>query len=216
MEMSLSSLPDEAFLVASWQRAWSGIGAEGSGAEVMAELLERYGEPARSYHNLEHLVDCLRLLSANQDLTEELAAVEMAVWFHDAIYDVQATDNEKKSAQWAADVLKAAGVEEERAEVVRALILATLHSGVSATGDQELLKDIDLSILGAPPERYDRYEAQIREEFSWVPEPTFRAARVRILSEFLERERIYHKERFYSHYEEAARVNLRRAIEGLQ
>lgn len=206
---------DGEFLERSWRRAWSGLGAQGSGDELRGELLEAYGESERRYHNVEHLVDCLRLLEATQELARDLGAVEMALWFHDAVYDVRGTDNEEESAVWAVEALGGAGVDKGRVEAVRAMILATVHGAAPVDLDQQLLVDIDLSILGSSAERYERYEEQIREEYSWVPGPLFRAQRAMILGRFLEREWIYQREWFRERFEAAARVNLAQAIEAL-
>ena len=69
--------------------------------------------------------------------------------------------------------------------------------------------DADLAILGASPERYARYAADIRKEYAWVPEPEYRAGRAAVLNRFLALPRIYHAEPLFAEGEERARVNLR-------
>ena len=78
--------------------------------------------------------------------------------------------------------------------------------------DEQLLVDVDLAILGAPPDRFDEYETQVRREYAHVPETDFRARRKRILEGFLSRPRLYATAAFFDSHEQQARANLRRSI----
>jgi predicted metal-dependent HD superfamily phosphohydrolase len=78
--------------------------------------------------------------------------------------------------------------------------------------DEKILVDVDLSILGAKSERFDEYERQVREEYSWVPAPIFRSKRKATLAEFLNRPTIFNTEKFVGVYEARARENLRRSV----
>jgi predicted metal-dependent HD superfamily phosphohydrolase len=138
--------------------------------------------------------------------------VAIALWFHDAIYDSRASDNEARSAAWAEQVITAAGGPKEVGARVKDLILATRHIQPPGSGDQALLVDIDLAILGADPVRYDEYEDQIRREYAWVPERTFRAERARLLAGFLARPGIYSTAHFGDRLEMRARANLQRSL----
>jgi predicted metal-dependent HD superfamily phosphohydrolase len=195
-----------------WTTDWTGLGAPLPGTATRDLVLARYGEPHRAYHTLQHLEECFSHLERARDLAERPAEVAIAIWFHDAIYDPHAADNEERSADWAASAVKEAGVGEAVAARIRQLILATRHEGEPAAGDATLLVDIDLAILGATQSRFDEYEAQIRREFVWVPEALYRATRSGILRGFLGRTRIYRTERFREWFEAAARSNLERAL----
>ena len=138
--------------------------------------------------------------------------MQLALWFHDAIYDTRAQDNEERSAIWAADSLRGAGVREDVAARVHALVMVTKHAAVPSGADAELLVDVDLSILGAPEARFAEYERQVRREYAWVPEDAFRRARARVLESFLARPRIYSTRWFERRLEERARANLARSI----
>lgn len=107
--------------------------------------------------------------------------MRLALWFHDAIYDARAEDNEERSANWARGSLCSAGVRVETAEHVHRLVMATRHNVVPEEPDAQLVVDIDLSILAAPIERFTEYEKQIRAEYSWVTDPSYRKGRARIL-----------------------------------
>ena len=202
----------------SWRRAWSalvGPGAGTSGPDGIAlrdELLAGYAEPQRHYHTQQHLEECLALLEQVRDLAEHPEEVEMALWFHDAIYDVKGSGNEERSAEWAHRALVAAGVTPKAAERVRQLVLVTRHDGVPGNVDEQVLVDIDLAILGAERPRFDEYERQIRDEYAFVPGFLFRRKRRQILRTFLDRPVLYSTAMLRERLEARARENLRRAI----
>lgn len=203
-----------ALLQHSWQRAWRGAGARGDGEDLREALLARYRETQRHYHTLQHLAECLRLFDGVLPLARQPAAVELGLWFHDAIYEVRSSRNEEASADWARDSLRSAGVSADTAACVHALVLATRHTAQPQDADEQLLVDIDLSILGAGRERFDEYERQIRAEYAFVPGFLFNLKRRQILRAFLDRPRIYATDHFHAALEPAARDNLRRAIGG--
>lgn len=192
----------------SWKRCWSALHAIGDGLALMQDLVTAYNEPQRHYHTVQHLSECLALLERNLDLAVEPAEVEIALWFHDAVYNVWANDNEAKSAEWACSALRAAGVGHDRMMRISQHILATRHTAPPEGSDQMLLVDIDLSILGAPRVRFEQYEAQVKAEYSWVPEPLFRSKRRKILTEFLVCPSIYNTPRLRERLEAPARENL--------
>ena len=136
----------------------------------------------------------------------------MALWFHDAIYDVKGAGNEERSAEWAHRALTGAGVTAAAAERVRQLVLVTRHDGVPGNVDEQVLVDIDLAILGAERPRFDEYERQIRDEYAFVPGFLFRRKRRQILRTFLDRPVLYSTAMLRERLEARARENLRRAI----
>ena len=205
----------EPVLSSSWNRCWTSLGASGDGLALLQRLVSAYEESQRKYHTIQHLAECLSLLERNLDLAMEPAEVEISLWFHDAIYNVKATDNEARSAQWAGSELERAGVTPERIDRVKQHILATRHSALPEGQDQRLLVDIDLSILGAPRPRFEQYEAQVREEYSWVPGFLFRRKRRSILQEFLARSPIYNTPRLQGMLELQARENLAYSLQQL-
>jgi predicted metal-dependent HD superfamily phosphohydrolase len=194
-------------LDASWLRLWRGLGAAGDRDAELDDLKKRYSEPWRKYHTLQHLTECVERFAATSHLAERPFEVEAALWFHDAVYDVRAHDNEDRSAELARKVLEGAGVER-----VADLVLATKHRALPLLQDAKLLVDIDLSILGAPATRFDEYELQIRAEYSFVPDADFKAGRSAVLRAFLERPRIYSTEHFHEQLCETARANLVRSL----
>jgi predicted metal-dependent HD superfamily phosphohydrolase len=81
--------------------------------------------------------------------------------------------------------------------------------------DAQLLVDIDLSILGSPAERFERYDLGVRKEHAWVPGFRYRDLRARVLQGFLDRPRLYHGEHAVALLGAQARVNLAAALSRL-
>jgi predicted metal-dependent HD superfamily phosphohydrolase len=202
---------DTAALRASWSEAWRALGASADDA-LLAELLARYGEAQRAYHTLQHLGECLVHLARERDGAERPAEVALALWFHDAIYDVQRHDNEARSADWARQAALRAGLAPEVAERLHALVMATRHDVQPVGADARLLVDIDLAILGATPARFAEYERQIRIEYAHVPPAVFEPRRRQILGGFLARDPLYLTAPMRTRLEAAARANLGRAV----
>ena len=198
-------------LLANWNLSWSTLGPTPPAGLVEA-LLSAWAESSRHYHALQHLAECIAWFEREKDTAERPAEVALALWFHDAIYDVHAHDNEQRSADWARDALHAARLPEDATARIHALVMATQHHAVPQGRDAELLVDIDLAILGAPPVRFAEYEQQIRTEYSYVPSALFEARRRHLLQRFFEREPLYATEGMRAACEAQAKSNLRTAI----
>jgi predicted metal-dependent HD superfamily phosphohydrolase len=197
-----------------WFETWSLLDAAPP-EKLFHELVARYSEPHRFYHTLQHMRECFSVLALASHLASRPVEVQLALWFHDAIYDTRAHDNEEQSAHWAEQSLIAEGVESDVAVAVGKLVLATQHTFVPETEDAKLLVDVDLSILGAAEPRFTAYERQIRQEYSWVAEDAFRQRRADILVSLLNRSSIYRTGWFASRLEVQARKNLARSLKEL-
>jgi predicted metal-dependent HD superfamily phosphohydrolase len=182
-------------------------------AGLLDDLVARHGEPGRSYHTLAHVLDCLEKTAITREIQDDPAAVELALWFHDAVYDPRRSDNEERSAALAEEAL-ARPLGGERAARVAELVLATRHRAPPPPGDAAVVVDADLSILGAAPDAYDAYAEAVRREYSWVPGFLYRRRRAKVLRSFLARDRIFTTEPFHERYEARARANLERALAG--
>lgn len=195
----------------SWNRAWSELGlAPPSG--LFEQLIAAYQEPQRHYHSLQHLSECLTHFEHAQQLAEHPGEVAVALWFHDAIYDVRGKINERQSADWAIHALAASKADQATLERVEQLILATKHDATPVRPDEQLLVDIDLAILGAAPQRFAEYDQQVRAEYGWVPGLLYRMKRRSVLDSFLARPSIYSTSYFRERHEAQARVNLSRVV----
>jgi len=192
--------------------AWSLFGAGPPPAAAFDDLVARYREPHRAYHTLHHLEECFASFDDAPGLAERPGEVLVGLWYHDAVYDTHASDNEAASARLAKEVLRSVGASGDQTMRVAGLVLATRHDTGTLAGDQALIGDIDLAILGAPPSRFDEYEDQIRAEYTWVPGPLFDHNRARILRQFLARPAIYLTAHFGARFEAQARANIRRSL----
>jgi predicted metal-dependent HD superfamily phosphohydrolase len=174
---------------------------------VRARLVARYGESHRHYHTWSHVLACL-------DARERIAPfapieVDVALWFHDVIYDPRAHDNEERSA---ALMLEELG---DSAKPAVPLVLATKHSAVPDTEEARIVVDADLSILGADMETFDTYEQAVRQEYAFVPDDAFRAGRAHVLRSFLDRPTIFSTPAGRDLWEHPARENLARSLAAL-
>ena len=183
--------------------------------EIFQALARAYAEPSRHYHNQSHVAELLKQFAPVRHLARSPQEIEIAIWFHDAVYDTRKSDNEEQSAEWARTHLTNAGAESSAIQRVVDMIIAT-KTHQSENKDALLLLDIDLGILGAPPPVFERYDEAIRKEYHWVPDETYRAGRLQVLAGFNERERIYRTDHFHDRLEAAARANLQRKIEALK
>ncbi|MER8825768.1 hypothetical protein NKH73_09375 [Mesorhizobium sp. M0938] len=185
------------------------------------ELSVLYRADGRHYHSLAHIEAMLALADDYRASLQDPEAVEAAIWFHDAIYDSRAKDNETKSAALAEKKL-AGRTDTERLGRIMAMIIATAthelphFSDDNAVRDAALFLDMDLAILGAAPDAFDAYEQAVRREYGWVEEPMWRAGRSAVLKSFLARPHIFHTEEFRHRFEPQARQNVARSIEALE
>ena len=201
-------------LAAPWDALWAAWGLIPPDG-LLTSLLARYAEPHRHYHATQHLAECLGHTGRIQAVAERPTEVLVALWFHDAIYDTQRQDNEALSANWARQALLDAGAEAALADRVHRLVMATQHRAEPVSLDEQVLVDVDLSILGATPERFAQYETQIKAEYAWVPEAIFSEKRCEVLASFLARPRLYATDTFRDLYEARARENLQQALHAL-
>ena len=182
------------------------------------DLLGRYSEPHRAYHNRRHLTEVLDAVDELAGEAEDPDTVRLAAWFHDAIYDPQARsgENEEASAQLAEAELAAYGLDAARvAEIGRLVRLTADHRSDAGDTNGAVLCDADLRILAADRERYDEYAAGIRREYAHVPDRDFARGRSAILKR-LGTGRIFHTPQGYDAWERPARENLDRELAELR
>jgi predicted metal-dependent HD superfamily phosphohydrolase len=203
---------------AHWLHAWGQLGVADSPElkRLHRDVMLRYSEPHRYYHTPQHLAECFEKVRDIISLAEHPAEVHVGLWFHDAIYDTRRHDNEQQSADWARAAARELGAGTESAQRIHDLIMFTRHSAAPVGADAQVLVDADLSILGAPPARFQEYEAQIRREYAWVPDEMFRSGRAKILKELLGRPHLYSTTDFQERYEAQARHNLRHSLAYLE
>jgi predicted metal-dependent HD superfamily phosphohydrolase len=182
-------------------------------AELM-RLAAAYNAPERHYHNSRHIENLLARVGAHP--LHDPVVVELAVWFHDVVYDSLRPDNEAQSAEWALAFLQETTLAPAHRERVADLIRRTQdHTRPQPPHDTDLLLflDADLSILGAPEAAYWEYARQIRREYQAVPEPAYRAGRSQVLARLLAAPVLFHTPALREELDAQARRNLQAEID---
>lgn len=183
-------------------------GAVDENASVHQQLIDAYNEPQRVYHRLAHIEHCLLMFDAVRLRLENPDAVQLAVWFHDVIYQPGAADNEQRSADQF--MAQTAGVfDDVLRDTVYGHIMATLHnSSEIETHDAHYLVDIDLSSFGMAWSDFKRDSDNVREEMNSEPDAVFYPKQAAFQKALLDRPRFFQSEYFYEKYETQARQNL--------
>ncbi len=185
---------------------------------VLASLVTAYTATGRHYHDLAHIGQLLRLAALEGDRWIDRRSIDLAIYFHDAVYEIGRRDNEDASARLAVEALTRLGVEEATRERVAQLIEATAHVQQNRPpGDHDLDRflDLDLSILAAPAEAYEAYAAAIRREYEVIPDDAYRTGRASILRSFLARPRLFRCDDHHAAWDAPARANLDRELASL-
>jgi predicted metal-dependent HD superfamily phosphohydrolase len=199
-----------AALVARWGAPEEDVSRTGTA------VIGRYAEPHRRYHTVDHLEAVIESLFL--DLAADPVSVELAAFFHDAVYDPRAPRgaNERASATLAEADLRSLGAPGTSTEAVSRLIMTTIdHRIDDGDADAAVLGDADLSILGSPAVAYDAYARGVREEFGWLSAAEWRAGRSAVLRSLLDRPVVYATERGRRRWETGARANLAAELAGL-
>jgi len=180
----------------------------------LAQLAAAYNAPERHYHTLQHIENLLNRVGAAA--LQDAVVVELAVWFHDAVYSALRSDNEAKSAEWALRFLQETSLEPARRERVADLIRRTAdHTLPQPPDDADLLLflDADLSILGAPEAAYLDYARQVRREYRLVPDLLYRPGRRKVLAKMLAAPVLFRTPALHAELDAAARHNLQAEID---
>jgi predicted metal-dependent HD superfamily phosphohydrolase len=181
--------------------------------KLREDLLARWAEAHRKHHTVTHLhemLDAIGLL-AEAKVEFDREAVELAAWFHDAIYEIGRDDNEDRSAELARELLASSPI---RDEVARLVLVTKTHEVLDADVNGAVLSDADLSVLGSDAFRYRAYAAAVREEYADVPDEVFKPARAQLLSSLLDGP-LFHTAAGHERWEEAARRNIAEEIAAL-
>lgn len=174
--------------------------------DLLLELTRRYSEPHRHYHNLEHVA---RMLHHGAELALDDDQV-LAIWFHDAVFEIPGPRNEELSAALAVERLTAAGLPHPRIAIVERIVLDT-KAQVPTIEPARAVIDLDLAGFGAEWSEFCANTHKLRLERPDLSDADHRAANRRFFESVLARERIYWTE-WGARREARARDNLRRAL----
>ena len=190
-------------------------------ADMLAAARHRHGEAHRRYHDWSHVAALARGLAAHRSLFADHRAAALAILYHDAIYDPRSGTNEADSADLL--VRERRGREPDgtlmRAEaMVRATAGHAVPDALSGPDrtDCAAFLDLDLGILAAAPDAYDRYAANVRAEYAFVPDEAWRAGRAGVLTGFLGRDRLYLADDLHTAWDAPARANVARELTALR
>ncbi|MEK2476384.1 MULTISPECIES: HD domain-containing protein [Streptomyces] len=178
-------------------------------APYAANLLRRWAEPQRHYHTTDHLTAVLDRIDELAAHAEDLPAVQLAAWFHDAVYRPDRSENEERSAALAERALPELGIAAPcTAEVARLVRLTVTHDPAPDDRNGAVLCDADLAVLAGSPDAYADYAAAVRAEYAFVPDRDFRAGRAAVLRQLLALPRLFMTAQAHDRWETAARHNL--------
>ncbi len=189
-------------------------------AKVFVDVVApAYAEPHRRYHTMTHITDSFGTLDALVPETQRSLSLELALWFHDVVYDPKRTDNEHQSRLVLARPQGMSSQVSVR-DAMDMIVMTAKHVNTARDSalreDAQRLLDVDCSILGAADSAFDDYCNQIEREYAWVPESAYVSKRIEILEAFLAREQLYGTAVFRAVFEEQARSNLGREIKRLR
>ena len=170
-------------------------------------LFNAYTESQRYYHTIQHIVECLDLFHQIKEQLNDTIAIELAIWFHDVIYDPKAIDNEEQSAELMQKSCSNLLASDQIQKVYDWIIATKKHQALT---DQDLnyLLDIDLAILGNSTARFAEYEQQIQQEYTWVESDLYKLKRAEVLQYFYQMQPIYQTHYFNHLFEDQAKQNL--------
>jgi predicted metal-dependent HD superfamily phosphohydrolase len=206
--MNASEIPSARF-DALWRRCVASADSVPAD-DVQADLRRRLGAPDRRFHNLQHLRNCLVRFDEVESLLSDRDAVEVGLWFHDAVYEPSDAENERRSAKLF--LAQSRGANPVFRRRVCGLILATRHQGESHSSDRRFIEDIDLAGFGAPWEEFMHEGALLREEFAAQTDAQYHAGQVCFLERLKQRPWFFATDYFRDRYEEQAQDNVDRLL----
>lgn len=183
--------------------------------EVYPALADHYSGSGRFYHNLKHVLQCLGVLDGVRERLRDPDAAELALWFHDVVYDPGAHDNELRSAL-KFDREVGVHLPTARADAVHAMIMATVHPSAAEDPDEQLVADIDLSGMGLEWSKFLSDSEALRRECRHLTDSEFQLGTLAFFKKLLARPSIYLTEFFRDRYGDKARRNIEEFIARLE
>ena len=197
----------------TWERCTEG---KSDPSRIWRIVQHRYAEPHRYYHTLGHIAQCLTELDTARELVPEFDATELAIWFHDVIYEYGAKDNEDLSAKAFREHANGYMLP-EMVDRVDELIIATKHTGKAQDEGVAYMVDIDLSGFGLPWNGYLADSDALRHEAPpEVTDEKYYSGKLRFLGELKSWDSLFQTEHFRQRLEATAQENIARYSGQLQ
>ncbi|XP_070563765.1 uncharacterized protein [Ptychodera flava] len=207
------------------EERWGKLVPNPSASTWWQKLKSKYSEHGRYYHSLYHLQDMFHHFDQEKDKIKSQESVQLAIFFHDMVYDPKAGDNEEQSADMFLEFAKThmSGKEDTVKNVKEYILITKTHlteahqdEKIFGTDDLHYFLDMDMAVLGWPQNEYQCYSKGIRQEYIHIPEEKYRVGRAAVLKSFLERKNIYATKEFREKFEKRARSNVEQEIRNLE
>jgi predicted metal-dependent HD superfamily phosphohydrolase len=189
--------------------AWAELAGDSETARTeWAALVDAWGQPHRRYHDLAHLAAVLGVVAQLESTATDPAAVRLAAWYHDVVYDPTRTDNEQVSADRARAGLRGLVPDERCAEVERLVLLTAGHDPSPDDVNGAVLCDADLAVLATPPQAYAAYASAVREEYAHLSDDDFIRGRIAVLESLVALPALYRTPEAAEQWTAPAAANL--------
>lgn len=177
------------------------------------DIATRYNEKQRAYHTLRHLQQLFGQFELIKHKLNEPHIIALALFYHDVVYDPLRTDNERKSAEYAVQVLDKYLTSKQVKRIYDLIMMTADHQLTEHVDlDAAYLLDMDLSVLGASWPEYEEYAKSVRQEYAHVAKVAYRVGRTQVLKGLLAHPRLYLTDYYYQRLEAQARKNIRREL----
>jgi predicted metal-dependent HD superfamily phosphohydrolase len=197
--------------------AWARLAGDSPTSRTeWAAVVDAWGQPHRRYHDLAHLAAVLGIVGRLAGAADDPAAVRLAAWYHDVVYDPRRGDNEEVSAERARAGLRGLVPDERVEEVVRLVLLTAGHDAGPGDANGAVLCDADLAVLAGPPDAYAVYASAVREEYGHLSDAEFTAGRIPVLEHLLGLETLFRLPAVAADWTPRARANLTAELSLLQ
>jgi predicted metal-dependent HD superfamily phosphohydrolase len=190
-------------------QAWARLAGDSPTSRTeWAAVVDAWSQPHRRYHDLAHLAAVLGIVEELSAHATDPAAVALAGWYHDVVYDPLRDDNEEVSAGRARAGLRGLVDGATVAEVERLVLLTAAHDPAADDANGAVLSDADLAVLASPPDAYAAYASAVREEYGHYSDEDFTAGRIAVLEQLLALPELYRLPESRDRWTDRARANL--------
>jgi len=175
------------------------------------QTLELYYTNKRFYHTLNHIKILLDSLHDFHITEVEKIKLELAIWFHDIIYNSKAKNNEEESINEFTKFAIYVGLNFDLNLEINDIIFATRHKDTAQTRLQKIMCDVDLKEFAF--DNYIKNSNNIKKEFSHLTDKEWIKGRSDFLKTFINKEFIYYTDEYRDALEDTARINLKKELD---